>query len=187
MVLKAKQSIQVPKTQIKYMAKNSSYTYEQILVLIDNILKDVLRDTKKELEIWIDSKVPKRTGQLRHFLKMWLGGSNFGQGILTIILSASGVEYAEDVNKLPTSSVRHNNEWGYVYYDNIFGINSKTRPRGSKKILLNDPRAEGNFFDKMIEFTKERLDINLIRAKNKYLGATSKINRKIRSGVAIGG
>jgi hypothetical protein len=186
MALKDKERIEVPKAQIRYMAKNSSYTYDQILGMIDNILKDVLDTTVKDVEIWIDFRVPKRTGQLRHFLKMWLKGSNFGQGMLTILLSAAGVEYAEDVNKMTTSNVRHNNEWGYVYYDNIFGINSKTRPRGSKKILLNDPRAVGSFFDKMIEFTKHRLDVNLIRAKNKWLGATSKINRKIRSGLAVG-
>ena len=185
MALKNKQRIEIPKAKIKYIAKNSSYTYDQILVLIDSILKDVLDTTKLDIELWIDHRVPKRTGQLRHFLKMWLGGSNFGQGMLNIILSASGVEYAEDVSKMTQSQVRHNNEWGYVYYDNIFGINSKTRPRGSKKILLHDPRAYGFFFDKMIEFTKQRLDINLIRAKNKHLGATSKINYKIRKAVKV--
>ena len=186
MTLKSKQRITVPKAQITYMVKNSKYTYEQIILLIDNILKDVLDTTVKDLEFWIDNRVPKRTGQLRHFLKLWLKGSNFGQGMLNIILSASGVEYAEDVNKMTTSQVRHHGELGYVYYDNIFGINSKTRPRGSKKIVLNDPRAIGFFFDKMIEFAKNRLDINLIRAKNKHLGAATKINRKIRSGLAVG-
>ena len=183
---KEKLTISVPKSQIRYMAKSTSYSYNQILVIIDNILKDTLDTTVKDIEFWIDNRVPKRTGQLRHFLKMWLNGSSFGQGMLNIILSAAGIDYAEDVNKMTQSQVRHNNEYGYVYYDNIFGINSKTRPRGSKKILLNDPRAIGFFFDKMVEFAKHRLDINLIRAKNKWLGATSKINRKIRSGLPIG-
>ena len=180
-------TVSVPSAQIKYMAKSTAYNYEQIVLLIDSILKDVLDTTVKDVEFWIDHRVPKRTGQLRHFLKMWLNGSNYGQGILQIILSASGVDYAEDVNKMTTSQVRHNGELGYVYYPNIFAISSKTRPRGSKKIALNDPRAIGFFFDKMIEFTKHRLDINLIRAKNKHLGATSKINKKIRGVMNVGG
>ena len=179
-------TVSVPSAQIKFMAKSTAYDYAQIVSMIDNILKDVLAATIKDVESWIDTRVPKRTGQLRHFLKMWLNGSNYGQGILRIILSASGVDYAEDVNQMTTSQVRHMGELGYVYYPNIFAINSKTRPRGSKKIILNDPKAIGFFFDKMIEFTKNRLCINLIKAKNIHLGDTSKINKIMGGEMSVG-
>jgi hypothetical protein len=184
--LKPKQRarVEVPTAQIHYMVKNSKYTYTQIVQLIDNILKDVLDTTIADTEFWIDHRVPKRTGQLRHMLKLWLNGSNFGQGLLTIVLGTN-LAYAEKVNEMSTAQVRHVNDYGYVYYPNIFGINSKTKPRGQKKILLHDPRAVGFFFDKMIDFVKHRLDINLIRAKNKHLGSTVKINRTIRSGMAV--
>jgi len=172
-----KAKISVPKAQISYMANNSKYTYQQILVLIQNILQDVLADTKKELEIWIDSKVPKRTGQLRAMLKLWMGGSNIYKGILRLILGTN-LTYAEDVAQMTQSQVRHQGEVGYVYYPNIFGI------RG--RVILNDPRAVGSFWNKMIEFAKERLDINLIHAKNKHLGQAVTISRKLRSELEIG-
>ena len=164
-----KTRVRVPKAQISYMVKNSKYTKAELEVLIHRILELVLNTTKKELEIFIDNIVPKRTGQLRHMLKLWLNGSWVGQGIMELVMGTN-LDYAEDVNEMTTSQVRHNNELGYVYYPNIFGISSKSRPRGSKKIRLNDPRAQGHFWDKMLVFAKERVDINLIRAKNKILG-----------------
>ena len=164
-----KVSITVPKAQITYMVKGSKYTYEQMTKLIQNILQDVLDDTKKALEEWINNKVPKRTGQLRTMLKLWMGGSSVGENIMKLILGTN-LKYAEYVAEMTTSQVRHTNEWGYVYYPNIFGIDSKTRPRGSKKIRLHDPRAIGFFWDKMLEFAREQVDKNLIRAKNKHLG-----------------
>jgi len=156
-----KVKVDVPKAQISYMVKNSKYTYEQMTELIKLILQTVLDDTKKDLELWIESKVPKRTGQLRAMLKLWLGGSNVTNGIMRLVMGTN-LEYAEDVAQMTTSQVRHHGEKGYVYYPNIFGI------RG--KVILNDPQAIGYFWDKMIEFAKDRVYKNLIRAKNYHLG-----------------
>jgi len=171
-----KVKVDVPKAQITYMVKNSKYSYDQIVVLIQNILQDVLDDTKKELEIWIDSKVPKRTGQLRQMLKLWMGGSNITAGILRLVLGTN-LPYAEDVDQFTTPQVRHHGEIGYVYYPNIFRI------RG--KVILEDPQAIGGFWDKMIEFAKERVDINLIRAKNKHLGQAVKRAQAHHGGFAV--
>ena len=164
-----KTRVTVPKAQISYMVKNSKYSKVQLELLIHQVLQLVLDTTKRELIVFIDNIVPKRTGQLREMLKIWLNGSWVGQGIMELIMGTN-LDYAEDVNEMTTSQVRHVNEWGYVYYPNIKGISSKSRPRGSKKILLNDPRAQGAFWDKMLKFAKERVDINLIRAKNAILG-----------------
>ena len=160
---KTREKVHVPKAQISYMAKNSKYSYEQLVVMIQQILELVLNTTKAELEIYIDNIVPKRTGQLRAMLKQWLNGSNIYKGVMRLVMGTN-LKYAEDVNKMTTSQVRHNKEVGYVYYPNIYGI------RG--RVILDDPRAQGSFWDKMLEFAKERVDINLIKAKNKILGKT---------------
>ena len=157
----AKVKVAVPKAQISYMAKNSKYSAVQIKIMIQQILDLVLNTTKAELKIYINNIVPKRTGQLRAKLIEWLNGSNVYKGIMRLVMGTN-LPYAEDVNEFTTSQVRHNNEVGYVYYPNIFGI------RG--KVILNDPRAQGRFWDKMLDFAKERVDINLIRAKNQILG-----------------
>ena len=160
-----KAKVSVPKAQITYMAKNSKYTYEQMVQLIKIILNDVLIDTKKDLVIWIKSKVPKRTGQLRKDLIEWLDGSTISKGIMRLVMGTY-LPYAEDVAQMTTSQVRHSGEVGYVYYPNKMGI------RG--RVILNDPRAIGFFWDKMMTFAKERVAINLIRAKNTHLGQAVK-------------
>jgi hypothetical protein len=161
MGLSEKVKIGLTKDQIQYIVRNSTYTYQEILDIIQAILKDTLAGVIKDLEQWIDKGVPKRTGQLRHFLKEWLHGSNVTKGILRIILKTN-LEYAAAVNQMSASQVRHHGEVGYVYYDNIFG------KRG--KIILSDPSAEGNFFDKLYEFAKQRVAVNLVQAKNSNLG-----------------
>jgi hypothetical protein len=164
-----KVKVKVPKAQISYMVKNSKYSYAELKVMIQQILELVLNTTKAELKIFINNIVPKRTGTLRQSLLNWLEGSWAGEGMMELVMG-SNIEYAEDVNEMTTSQVRHVNDWGYVYYPNWFGMSSKSRPRGHKKFLLNDPRAQGHFWDKLLEFAKERVDINLIRAKNQVLG-----------------
>ena len=160
-----KSKVTVPKAQITYMAKNSIYTYEQMVTLIHIILADVLKSTIADLIVWIGNKVPKRTGQLRRDLVEWLAGSNIKKGVLRLIMGTY-IPYAEDVAQMTQSQVRHHGEVGYVYYPNKMGI------RG--RVILNDPRAVGFFWDKMIKFAKERIDINLIRAKNTHLGQAVK-------------
>jgi len=145
--------VDVPKAQITYMAKNSKYSYDQIVKLIHAILNDVLIDTKKDLKIWINNKVAKRTGQLRKDLIEWMDGSGVGENIMELVLGTY-IPYAEDVAGMTTSQVRHNKEWGYVYYPNKMGISSKRMPKGNKKILLDDPRAIGFFLDKIIRICK---------------------------------
>ena len=160
-----KVKVNVPKAQITYMAKNSIYTYQQMVQLIQLILEDVLTDTKKDLVIWIKSKVPKRTGQLRKDLIEWLDGSTISKGILRVVMGTY-LPYAEDVAQMSQAQVRHSGEIGYVYYPNKMGI------RG--RVILDDPRAVGYFWDKLMTFAKDRAAINLIRAKNKHLGQAVK-------------
>lgn len=159
--LSEKVKIGLTKTQIEYIVRGSNYTYDEILEIIQAILIDTLAGVKADLKQWIDKGVPKRTGQLRHFLKEWVDGSNVTKGIMRIILKTN-LPYASYVNDMTQSQVRHHGEVGYVYYDNIFGT------RG--KVILSDVSAEGNFFDKFYAFAKERVAVNLVQAKNSNLG-----------------
>jgi len=150
--------IGLSKDQIEYIARGSNYTYEEVLDIIRAILTDTLNGVTADIEQWIDKAVPKRTGQLRDNLKANLKSSNVQKGLLRIILRTH-VDYASDVNQMSTSQVRHHGEVGYAYYYGHYG-----------KIILSDPSAEGNFFDKMITFARERIAVNLVQAKNNNLG-----------------
>lgn len=174
-------TVGIDKSKIKYIAGNLNLNYQQVVQLIQDVLRETLTLTIQDLEIWIgqpqdsDGHVPKRTGTLRKTLLDWLHGSNVYEGIMRLILRTD-LPYASDVNAMTTSNVRHLGEKGYVYYDNQFGI------RGP--VILDDPRAEGNFFDKFVDFAKERIKVNLVKAKNQYLGmpgkAASTLRREIK-------
>ena len=159
----------IPTDQIKYIAGHSKLTYDQVLILIRNVLEDTLSDVIMDLELWIKSKVPKRTGQLRESLIANLHSSRVKNGLLRLILGTH-LDYAAKVASYSTSQVRHMREKGYAYYYGHYG-----------RITLDDPRAIGNFFDKMLEFAKERVDVRLIEAKNRYLGSSGKPGRMIRT------
>lgn len=169
--------IGIDKNQIKYIAGNLTLNYDQVKQMIEDVLSITLQLTITDLEAWIGSAfsseghVPKRTGTLRQDLLHWLHGSNVYNGIMRLILKTN-LEYAADVNNMTTSNVRHMGEKGYVYYPNQMGI------RGP--VWLDDPRAEGNFFDKLSEFAKDRIKTNLIKAKNQVLGMQGQVSRTLR-------
>jgi hypothetical protein len=146
------------KTEIKYIAGHYNLTYEEILAVIQDILVDTLTFTTRELEDWINSKVPKRTGNLREDLISNLYSSRVQQGILRLILGST-IEYAKFVNAMTTTQVAHGGEWGYAYYHGYYG-----------KIWLNDPEAIGHFFRELLFYAKERIQLNLREAKLRHLG-----------------
>ena len=159
-----------PKTDIQYIVgKQSKLNYLQVKQLIVNILERTLDDTIMELELWIDSKVAKRTGKLRKDLKLELR-SSFVRNTLLKLKIGTHISYAEFVNKMTTSMVRHVNQKDYAYYGGHSG-----------PIILNDPRAIGFFWQKLLEYAKERLEINYAKAKALYLGNVGKAGRMISS------
>ena len=141
--------------------------------LIRLVLEDALKYTILELEIWINSKVPKRTGQLRDNLKMQLKSSSVKAGLLRLVLGTN-IDYAEDVNDMTTSNVRHSGEVGYAYYYGFSG-----------RLILSDPRAIGGFFDSLIEFARERMTVNLQKAKNLHIGMQGRLATALRKGVSM--
>lgn len=168
---KERYKIGVKKDAISYIVgQNRNLTYQDVVAIIQNILADLLKQTILELELWIDEKVPKRTGRLRANLKDNLRASGIVNTLLRIILGTT-VPYAEQVNAMSTSTVRHHGEIGYVYYWNPWNI------RG--RVVLYDPRAIGNFWGELLEFAKERIMINIAKIKAKYASSTSITSRQL--------
>jgi len=163
--------IGLPVIQIKFLAKSNELSYDEVLDTINDMLLYVLDELIHELEIWIKTKVPKRTGQLRDSLIANLHSSYVKLGLMRIILGTN-LDYAEAVNEMSTQTVRHSGELGYAYYYGEHG-----------KIILNDPQAIGGFFDALLSYAKERCMFILQRAIDEYFAGTGKLMRMIRGRV----
>jgi len=157
--------------KIKYLAKGSVLTYEEVLALFHNMLLYVLDELMYELRIWINEKVPKRTSQLRDSLIKNLESSRVKKGLMKLVLGTH-LSYAEDVAKMSTAQVRHSGEIGYAYYYGAQG-----------KIILDDPQAIGDFWDKLIDYAEERTKSILKRAIAEYFGGTGKLMKEVRGAV----
>ena len=161
---KTRLKVGVNKAQIKYIAGHvDNLSYEDVKDIIENLLREVLNLTLGNIELWIEEKVPKRTGQLRDNLLLNLKSSRVNNGILRMIIGTA-INYASDVNEMTTAMVRHFNtdrehsgKKAYAYYGGHYG-----------PIHLNDPKAEGQFFVKLLEFAHQRILINLARTAAKY-------------------
>lgn len=144
--------------ELRYIAKKRPLTYEQVKTLVNNLLREVLDSVVRELEEWIRSRVPKRTGQLRDSLLANLSSSRVVGGVLRLILGTS-LDYAEYVDDMSTAQVRHSGEEGYAYYYGHYG-----------RVALDDPQAVGNFFGRLRDYASRRVSANLAKAKARYLG-----------------
>lgn len=156
-------TVKANRAYISYIAGKRKMSYSQVKQLITDILADTLTLTLADLEEWIKTYVPKRTGNLQEDLINNLHSSRAMDNIMRLILGST-VRYAEDVNEMSTSQVQHSGEVGYAYYHGYYG-----------KIILNDPEAVGHFWDRMLEFAKRRILINLTKAKYRYLRGNLKV------------
>ena len=154
--------------EIKYLAKGNVLTYAEILALLHNMLLYVLDELLFELRIWIKSKVPKRTGQLRENMLRHLETSNVKKGLMRIVIGTN-IDYAPKVAEMTTTMVRHVNEVGYAYYYGKSG-----------KIMLNDPQAIGNFWEVLLEYAEERTMFILQRAIDEYFAGTGTLIKQVR-------
>ncbi len=145
--------------------QNPNLTIAQIKNMIGQLLQEIMDACLTDMDAWIDKFVPKRTGQLRDNLHRNIRSSRVRSNVMRIIIRTS-IDYAEKVNQMSDAMVQHDNtwkehsgRWAYAYYWGHYG-----------KILLNDPDAIGKFFDTFVEFTKDRVLVNMIKIKNKYMG-----------------
>jgi len=151
-------SIGLNKAAIFAIGRQKHLTFEQVETVILNLIKEVLEDTIHDLEIWIDIHVPKRSGQLRENLKTVIRTSRVVDYMAHIVMGSS-LPYAERVNEMPAAWVRH-------YNTDLEHSGAKAKFAGLP-IHLDDPNAEGHFFDKLQDFMQERVYANLIIAKNR--------------------
>jgi len=158
----------LPVIKIKYIAKNTEVDYEDIVILLHNMFLYVLDELLFELRIWINTKVPKRTGQLRESLLKNLESSSVKKGLMRLVLGTD-VGYAPDVAKYSTRQVRHSGEVGYAYYWGEDG-----------RMILNDPEAIGNFWEELIKYAKERSMFIMQRAISEYFSGTGKLIKSVR-------
>ena len=154
--------------KIKYLAKGNVLTYDEILALLHSMLLYVLDELILELKIWIKTKVPKRTGQLRNNMLAQLDSSNVKKGLMRLVLGTN-IDYAPQVAEMTTAMVRHVNEVGYAYYYGKSG-----------KIILNDPQAIGNFWEELLEYAEERTMFILQRAIDEYFAGTGTLIKQVR-------
>ena len=163
---------------IKFVIGKSKCTYEQAKALIQGALDDALEDTIFETEIWIDGEVPKRSGDLRESIKEFLAKSRpppatAGElrGVRLIIGIGVEIDYAKYVAEMTKTKVRH--------YNTQFEHSGKRAYSKGKPVILDDPRAEGFFFDKLVDYGIESLKNSLSRAKYRLATETSLSSRKL--------
>ena len=171
----------VPRTKARIIFKVGNKilnSADEVKALIQDALNEALIETIFEVEIWIDIHIPKRSGDLIENIKKFLRKSipppsTIGElrGVRLVLGAGADVKYAMYVNKMTSSMVRHLGTWrehsGALAY-------SKGSP-----VYLDDPRAVGFFFDKMVDFAVERLNINLDKVKYKLQSSTSLTSRDL--------
>lgn len=160
-----------PDIKIKFLAKKTQVDFSEILALLHNMLLYVLEELIFELKIWINTKVPKRTGQLRDNLLKHLESSNVKKGLMRLVLGTD-IKYAPDVADMATRQVRHSGEKGYAYYYGHHG-----------KINLDDPQAIGDFWEELMEHAQERTMFILQRAIDEYFKGTGKLMKSVRGAI----
>lgn len=158
----------LPVVKIKYVARGNKLDFKEVLALIHNMLLYVLDELMVELRIWINTKVPRRTGQLRDNLLRNLESSNVKKGLMRLVLGTN-IDYAPDVAEMSTAQVRHSGEIGYAYYYGKSG-----------RMILYDPEAIGDWWNELIKYAKERTMSILARAINEYFAGTGTLIKSVR-------
>lgn len=157
--------------KIKYLAKGTTLTFEEIMALLHSMFLYVLDELLSELRIWINTKVPKATGQLRDSLLKNLESSNVKKGLMRLVLGTH-IDYAPKVAEMSTSQVRHAGKKSYAYYYGESG-----------PIILWDPQAIGNFWEELMKYAEERTVFIMQRAIDEYFAGTGKLMRMVRGAV----
>ena len=134
------------------VGRNKNLNTQQVLNIISNMLGEILALTLVDIKWFIKTKVPKRTGQLRKNLLDNLESSRAKEKIMHLIIRTS-IDYADKVNEMSTSQVRHVNASREHASDYTRKSGGKHYPLASAyyfkhfgRIKLNDPRAIGSFF-----------------------------------------
>jgi len=146
--------VESEKQIIDYIAGKNPHLSKQVIEdIIKKIMVKALNDTIMLGKNWVNTYVPKRTGQLRDSLNKSLEASGkYKNALKTKLVAGTHLNYAKYVNKMRTSQVRHfGKKYGYAgYYGAPF------------KVLLNDPKAIAPFWGQFKMYLRKQL-------KNKVL------------------
>ena len=142
--------------------------------LIQTFLNAALKKTIEETIIWINTFVPKRSGDLRQSLIKYLersipppAASGELRGIRLVLGAGAEIFYAAYVNEFTTKQVAHKGTFREHYVDYTTKKGVEHHPRAyskGRRIWLYDPKAVGGYHDKMIAYAAMRFKINV--AKN---------------------
>lgn len=175
---KTKARVKLETKYIQYVMGNRKLKYDEVKTMIQGALDEALETTIIETGIWIGYHVADRTGALKKSLLRFLDKSRpppsaMGdlKGIRLIIGAGVEVPYAKYVNKMTTASVRHTGT--------PFEHSGKRAYVKGVPVYLDDPRAIGFFFDKLVDFARERLVLNLAKAKYKLQNTTQITSRNL--------
>jgi len=161
----------ITRNDITYIVGKSRYNLQQLRSIFRSELQITLKTIILEIAEWINYKVPKRTGALRQNLLLNLRASAVVDTQMKLILGTS-INYADRVNDMPTAWVRHYNTTREHSGAKAYG------PSGIP-ITLDDPQAIGHFWDKLLDYAKERVQINLSKMKYRIENNTGLNSRQL--------
>ena len=161
----------ITKHDITYIVGKSRYSFAELKVIFRAELQNALKDIVFEIAEWINYKVPKRTGALRQNLLLNLNASAVVNTQMKLILGTS-INYADRVNDMPTAWVRHYNTTREHSGAKAYG------PSGIP-ITLDDPQAVGHFWDELLDYAEERVQINLSKMKYRIENSSGLTSRQL--------
>ena len=139
--------------------KGKHYTKEELITILNEILRCTLQATKTETLNWINAFVPKRTGALRESLIDWINSNWVFENNTLKISLGTDVEYAFNIEGDP----KHKGTWlehsGAPAYD-YFG----------RRVFLDDPEALQAWHIIIQSFIQEVFNTNLRSYKETLLG-----------------
>lgn len=159
--------------QIKYVAGQSTLSYDDVKQVIQEALNDTLAETIYESEKQIKRVVPRATGQLMDNILLNLQSSEVTEGKRLNLTIGTNIDYAQYVDKMSTKQLRHTGQERWVNYGGERGY-----------ITLYDPLAQTGFMGKLILIARNALKKAwktwLTYWTNAYGIQYGKVSRKIK-------
>lgn len=154
-------SVEMQKPKITYAAGQlRNLTHSQVEQLVQTILETTLQLVMIDVTKWIQTYVPRRTGQLQDNLLANFQSSYIQNGRILKLKLGTNIDYAQYVNKMSSTQVQHFGVIGYAYYYGSHG-----------PIILSDPSAQGHYQGIMLMYARDRLRFHLKNVKQNILGS----------------
>jgi len=153
---------QIYKMSKRYKINGKEYSKEELLSILQEVLRLTLKTTKIEALNWINKYVPKRTGQLRDSLIDWINDHWIVNEIGLKASLHTNVEYAFDIIGIAAHSAtwfEHSGAEATAYYYNNYG-----------RIFLDDPQAITRWSGLISSFLNSEFNKNLISYRANLLG-----------------